>query len=75
MPWLAKALWLVLKTRRGRKLLFAASFGALDIARSERARQLYARAREVATDGAPRQTVVGFAQRATRNARTLAGRR
>jgi hypothetical protein len=48
MPWLVRALFLVLKTRRGRKLLLAGAAGALDLARSERARELYARAWETA---------------------------
>ena len=46
MPWLAKALLWALKTKRGRRLLFAACVGAAEIARSDRARKLYARAGE-----------------------------
>jgi hypothetical protein len=64
MPWLAKALLLALKTRRGRELLFACGLGAVEIARSERARKLYGRALEVAADIRPRQNVVGFARTA-----------
>lgn len=59
MPWLAKALFLVLKTKRGRELLFAGGIGAVEIARSERARKLYARAWEVAADPRPRQKAAG----------------
>jgi hypothetical protein len=44
MPWLVKALLLALKTKRGRKLLLAGGVGAVDLARSKRARELYARA-------------------------------
>jgi hypothetical protein len=44
MPWLVKALLLALKTKRGRKLLLAGGMGAVDLARSKRARDLYARA-------------------------------
>lgn len=55
MPWLAKALLLALKSKRGRELLFAGGLGALELARSERARELYARAREVAADPRPRE--------------------
>jgi hypothetical protein len=44
MPWLLKALLLALKTKRGRKLLLAGGMGAVDLARSKRARELYARA-------------------------------
>jgi hypothetical protein len=44
MPWLVKALLLALKTKRGRQLLLAGGVGALDLARSKRARELYAKA-------------------------------
>jgi hypothetical protein len=60
MPWLAKALLLALKTTRGRELLFTGGLGALEIARSERARELYARAWETATDPRPRQKAAGL---------------
>jgi hypothetical protein len=66
MPWLAKALLLALKTKRGRELLFAFGLGAVEIARSDRARKLYGRALEVAADIRPRQKVVGFARTAAR---------
>ena len=55
MPWLVKALLLLLKTKRGRKLVFAGGIGAAEIARGERARRLYARAWDVAADPRPRQ--------------------
>jgi hypothetical protein len=55
MPWLAKALLLALKTKRGRALLFAGGMGAIDIARSKRARELYGRAWKVTTDPRPRR--------------------
>jgi hypothetical protein len=60
MPWLVKALLLALKTKRGRQLLLAGGLGALDIARSERARALYARARKAATDPRRRQKAAGL---------------
>ena len=46
MLWLVKVLLLALKTRRGRELLLAGGAGAWDLARSQRARELYARAWE-----------------------------
>ena len=55
MPWLVKALLVVLKTKRGRELLLAGGIGAAEIARSERARRFYARAWDVAADPRPRQ--------------------
>lgn len=54
MPWLIKALLLALKTRRGRELLLAGGIGAVDLARSKRAREFYARAREAAAARAKR---------------------
>ena len=59
MPWIAKALLLALKTKRGRDLLVAAGLGAVEIAQSERARGLYARAWEVAADPRARRKVAG----------------
>jgi len=44
MLWLAKALFILARSRRGRKLLVAASVAAADLAQSERARKLYAAA-------------------------------
>jgi hypothetical protein len=44
MLWLARVVLLALKTKRGRKLLLAGAIGAADLARSQRARDLYARA-------------------------------
>jgi len=64
MPWLAKALLLALKTKRGRELLLAGGMGAIEIARSERARDVYARAWEMAADPRPRRK----AMRVVRNA-------
>ena len=64
MPWLAKALLLALKTKRGRQLLFAGGIGAVDIARSRRARELYARAWEMAADPRPRQKAAGLVRNA-----------
>jgi hypothetical protein len=73
MPWLVKALLVVLKTRRGRELLFAGGIGALDIARSKRARELYARAWEAAADPRPRQKAAGLVRNAAARAKRQAG--
>ena len=48
MPWLAKALLLALKTKRGRELLLTGAVGAIELARSDRARRLYAEAWDAA---------------------------
>lgn len=64
MPWLAKALLLALKTKRGRELLFAGSMGAIEIARSKRARELYGRAWKVAADPRPRQKAADLVRNA-----------
>jgi len=50
VPWLAKALLFALKSKRGRELVFAGAVAAVELAQSERARELYAKAREVAGD-------------------------
>jgi hypothetical protein len=42
--WILKGLFVLAKTRRGRKLLFAGALAASELAQSERARRLYARA-------------------------------
>jgi hypothetical protein len=83
VPWLVKALLLALKTKRGRELLFAGAAGALELARSERARTLYARAREAAADPRPRtkaallarKTVDGVRRTALAVPQQLSGRR
>jgi len=67
MPWLARALLLALKTKRGRELLFAGAIAAVELAQSERARELYAKAREVATDPRPRQAAGDAVRKATRH--------
>jgi len=48
MPWILKALLLVARSKRGRELLFAGALGAVELARSERARRLYGKARSLA---------------------------
>jgi hypothetical protein len=45
--WILKALLVVAKSRRGRKLLLAAGVGAAELARGDRARNLYAQARRI----------------------------
>lgn len=64
MPWVVKALLLALKTKRGRELLFAGGVGAVEVARSKRARELYARAWGAASDPRPRQKAAGLARNA-----------
>ena len=44
MPLILKGLLLAMKSRRGRELLFAGALGAFELARSDRARKLYAKA-------------------------------
>jgi hypothetical protein len=57
MPWIVKALLLLAKTRRGRKLLLAAGLGAVELAKSDRARKLYDSAKTKVIDPAVRQTL------------------
>jgi hypothetical protein len=75
MLWLVKVLLLALKTKRGRELLLAGGVGALDIARSKRARALYARAWEVAADPRPRQKAAGLVRNAAGRVKREAGAR
>jgi hypothetical protein len=55
---------LVSKTKRDRELRFAAGIGALEIARSERAEELYARTWKIAAGPRPRRKAVGLARKA-----------
>ena len=48
MLWILKALLVVSKSRRGRKLLLAAGLGAVEVARGDRARNPYAQVRSAA---------------------------
>lgn len=57
MPWILKGLFVLARTKRGRKLLVAAGLGAADLARSDQARKVYARARAKVTGLAARQTL------------------
>jgi hypothetical protein len=69
MPWLVKALLLLMKTKRGRRLLFAGGAGAAEIARGERARRFYARAWDVAADPRPRRGAARLARNAANRIR------
>jgi hypothetical protein len=55
MPWILKGLLLAMKSKRGRELLFAGALGAYELARSERAKKVYAKARKAARDPRPRE--------------------
>jgi hypothetical protein len=50
MPWLLKGLFVLMKTKRGRKLLLTVGLGAVQVAQSDRARKLYERARAMVDD-------------------------
>lgn len=56
MPWIIRGLFVLAKTRRGRRLLLAAGLGAIDLAKSDRARKLYESARTKVIDPAVKQT-------------------
>jgi hypothetical protein len=56
MAWIVKALFVLAKTRRGRKLLFAAGLGVVDLAKSEQAQKLYASARAKVNESSVRHT-------------------
>ena len=44
MPWIIKGLFLLAKTRTGRKLLFTATLTVVELAQRDEARRLYAKA-------------------------------
>ena len=69
MLWLAKALFFVARSRRGRKLLIAAGVAAADLAQSERARQLYAKALSRVEEHPVGQSVTRRARRAAQGIR------
>jgi hypothetical protein len=69
MPWLIKGLLVLLKTRKGRELLFTAGLAAVELAQREQARKLYARARTRVTDPAVRQRLTESARRAAQTIR------
>jgi hypothetical protein len=63
--WILKGLFVLAKTRRGRKLLFAGALAASELAQGDRARKLYAKALNTVNDPAVKQTV-------TRSVRSVA---
>jgi len=65
VPWIVKGLFILVKTRRGRKLLFAAGLAAIELAQSDRARKLYAKAQSV-NDQVVKPTVTRSARRVAR---------
>jgi hypothetical protein len=65
MLWIVKGLLVLAKTRRGRKLLFAAALAANELAQGDRARKLYAKA-------LTRVEVLAVTQKVTRSARRVA---
>jgi len=63
MPWILKGLFILAKTRRGRKLLFGAGLAAVELAQGDRARKLYVKARTTVDDQAVVKTVTRSARR------------
>ena len=63
MPWLIKGVLLAAKSRLGRELLFAGALGAVEVARSARARRLAAATWKLAADPRPRRAATGLARR------------
>jgi hypothetical protein len=63
MLWIVKGLLVLAKTRRGRELLFAAGLTAIELAQSDRARKLYAKALRGVDDQAVKRTVTRSARR------------
>lgn len=57
MPWIVKGLFALARSRRGRKLLLSAGLGVIELAQSDQARKLYAKARAKVIDPAARHTI------------------
>jgi hypothetical protein len=68
MPWLLKGLFVLVKTRRGRKLLLTVGLGAVQVAQSDQARKLYERARTRVGDPTLRQKA---SRRARKDVQTI----
>jgi hypothetical protein len=66
MPWLLKGLLLAAKSKRGRELLFAGALGAFELARSDRARKLGAKAWGAASDPDRRQAAADGLRKAAK---------
>lgn len=62
MLWIVKALLVLAKSRRGRKLLFAVGVGAAELAQGDRARKLYAQARTRVEDPVLRERLTRTAR-------------
>jgi len=69
MLWIVKGLFVLAKTRRGRKLLFAAGISVVELAQGDRARKLYEKARTSTADPALRQRLTRNARRAAQSIR------
>jgi len=65
VPWLIKGLLLAAKSKRGRELLFAGALGAVELARSDRARKLGAKAWGAASDPDRRKVAADAVRKAT----------
>jgi hypothetical protein len=63
MPWIVKALLILARSRKARELLFAGGIAAFELAQSDRARKLYAKARTSVDEQALKQTVTRSARR------------
>jgi hypothetical protein len=71
MPWVLKGLFILAKSRRGRKLLYGVGLAAIKVAQGDRARTLYAKARTGVNDQAVKQTVTRSARRVVQAIRPL----
>ena len=69
MPWLLKGLFVLLKTKKGRELLFAVGLGAFELAQGERAQKLYSKVQTSVNDPAVRQKVTEGARKVARTIR------
>ena len=66
MPWIVKGLFILIKTRRGRELLFAAGLAVIELAQDDRTRKLYAKAQTRFNDATATQVLARNARRVAR---------
>lgn len=69
MPFLVKLALVVLRSKRGRELLFAASLAAIEIVRSEQARRTYATAANAVRDPRWRGAATGAVRKVAKKRR------
>jgi hypothetical protein len=69
VPLLLKVLLLAARSKRGREMLFAGTLAAIELARSERAREAYGKVRTRFADTRPRALASNLARKVAQHTR------